>query len=319
MHNEANRERRMSDIKLFQIKNSKVSELESSSVELEKSLQVLIEKHLDTFLGIRFLKTEHDTGREHGGRIDTLGIDENNCPVIIEYKRSINENVMAQGLFYLDWLMDHKAEFELLVRKKLGDKHAENIEWSNPRLICIAGDYTKYDEHAVKQINRNIELIRYRNYGTEFLLFELVNAVSATTSRKPKKTASNTPGHKTVGENLKSSSRQLKDLFEEAKAFMQALGDDVQMKELKYYFAFKRIKNFACIEVFPQTQNRSFYLKVFLRIDPKKIDRAAYGKDFIRDVSKIGHYGTGDLEVRIKSSAELDKAKPLIIQSYEAS
>lgn len=39
------------------------------------------------------------------GRIDSLGIDENNCPVIFKYKRSSNENVINQGLFYLDCLV----------------------------------------------------------------------------------------------------------------------------------------------------------------------------------------------------------------------
>jgi hypothetical protein len=34
----------------------------------------------------------------HGGRIDTLGLDDNNCPVIIEYKHALNENVISQGL-----------------------------------------------------------------------------------------------------------------------------------------------------------------------------------------------------------------------------
>jgi hypothetical protein len=33
----------------------------------------------------------------------------------------------------------------------------------------------------------------------------------------------------------------------------------------------------------------------------------------------IGHYGTGDLEIRIATEADLDRAKPLLEQSYEAS
>ena len=170
----------MSDIKLFKINGETVTQLEGQSVALEKSLQTLIEKHLDVFLGIRFLATEYSTGKTHGGRIDTLGIDENGCPCIIEYKRSSNENVINQGLFYLDWLLDHKGEFELLVLKKYGQEVADSIEWSSPRLLCIAGDFTKYDAHAVQQINRNIELLRYLRFGEELLLFELVNAVQAT-------------------------------------------------------------------------------------------------------------------------------------------
>ena len=88
----------MGDIKLFRLKKSNAEELTGKSATIEKSLQTLVEKHLETFLGVRFLATEYTT--THGGRMDTLGIDENGCPVIIEYKRSTNENVINQGLFY---------------------------------------------------------------------------------------------------------------------------------------------------------------------------------------------------------------------------
>ena len=130
--------------------------------------------------GARF---RYSTGKTHSGRIDSLGLDENNCPVILEYKRSVGENVINQGLFYLDWLMDHQAEFKLLVMDKLGKPAADAIDWTAPRLVCIAADFTKYDGHAVQQINRNIELIRYRRFGDELLLLELANATSANTSK----------------------------------------------------------------------------------------------------------------------------------------
>jgi RecB family endonuclease NucS len=57
--------------------------LEGTALTIEKSLQTLIERNLETFLGVRFLASEYSTGKTHGGRIDTLGIDENNSPVII--------------------------------------------------------------------------------------------------------------------------------------------------------------------------------------------------------------------------------------------
>jgi RecB family endonuclease NucS len=68
------------------------------------SLQTLIERHLESLLGVRFPASEHSTGKTHRGRIDTLGIDENNRPVIPEYKRALNQNVINQGLYYLNWL-----------------------------------------------------------------------------------------------------------------------------------------------------------------------------------------------------------------------
>ena len=88
---------------------------------------------METFLGIRFLASEYSTSKKHTGRIDTLSIDENNSPVIIEYKRSLNENVINQGLFYLDWLLDHKAEFELMLLRKFGETVSDDIDWTSPR------------------------------------------------------------------------------------------------------------------------------------------------------------------------------------------
>lgn len=297
----------MGDIKLFRLKKSNAEELTGKSATIEKSLQTLVEKHLDTFLGVRFLATEYAT--THGGRMDTLGIDENGCPVIIEYKRSSNENVINQGLFYLDWLMDHKASFTLLVQEKLGKKDSENIEWSNPRLLCIAGDFNKFDEHAVKQMNRNIELLRYRNFADDLILFELVNSATAQTTTKPPRGKGTT---KTVTAYLEGADAKLKDLYESVKAFLQALGDDVQMKPMKNYFAFRRIKNFACVEVHPQKKS----LTVFVKVDPRLIK---IEKGFTKDMRKIGHYGTGDLGITIKNDSDFEKAKPLFLQSYEAS
>lgn len=115
---------------------------------------------MEALFGVRFVASEHSTGKKHGGRIDSLGLDENGSPVIFEYKRSVNENVINQGLFYLDWLFDHRAEFELLVMKKLGSEVSEQIDWSSPRLVCVASDFTRCDEYAIAQINRSIELVR---------------------------------------------------------------------------------------------------------------------------------------------------------------
>ncbi|MGI8711368.1 MAG: DUF5655 domain-containing protein [Acidimicrobiales bacterium] len=304
----------MSDIKLFQITSAGVQELPGQSVAVEKSLQTLLEHHLEAFLGVRFLASEHLTGKTHGGRIDTLGLDENGCPVIIEYKRALNENVINQGLYYLDWLLDHKGEFVLLVMKAFGQAEADKVEWSAPRLVCIAGDFTNYDIHAVGQINRNIELMRYKRYGETLLLLELVNAKSVSngsggTGSKPSGSKTN---EKTVTGLLALASPTLSDCYEALRATLLAFGDDVQENTLKFYVAFKRIKNFACIEVHPAKG----YLLVYVKVNPESI---ALENGFTRDVRKVGHFGTGDLEIRISSLDDLRKAESLLLRSYEAS
>ncbi len=247
----------MSDIRLFRTSDDTAEELKGSAVTVEKSLQKLIEKHLEAFLGIRFLASEYQTGKVHSGRIDTLGIDENGFPVIIEYKRATNENVINQGLFYLDWLMDHKAEYQLLVMNSIGKEQADRIEWSSPRLLCIAGGFTNYDEHAVKQIPRSIELIRYRRYSDGFLLLELMNAVPAiippSKGGEDHKVLSTIAqqGHLTI---LSQAPVELRELFESLKSFLLSLGNDVQMRSVQQYVAFRRIRNFVGVQIRPQAK-----------------------------------------------------------------
>ena len=306
------------DIKLFDLTRNAATEIPGEATAVEKSLHNLIERNLEVMLGIRLLGTEYSTGQKHRGRIDTLGIDENNIPVIVEYKRATNQNVINQGLFYMDWLLDHRAEFELLVLKKLGEATANSIDWSAPRLVCIAGGYTRYDEHAVEHMNRNIELIRYRRFGRGLLMLEMVNAISAAgaspdggTEAGPRPTKSPV-SYKTISEVLASLDGPLLDLYEAVRDHVLALGDDIQEKRLKYYIAFKRIKNFACVEVHPSKSVVTTYLKV----DPDKLDLIP---GFTRDVRAVGHYGTGDLEVKIRSRDDLERAKPLFQKSYDAS
>lgn len=306
----------MSDLKLFRLVHGAATELMSSSVALEKSLQTVVEHNMEPLFGVRFLASEYSTGVKHGGRIDSLGLDENSSPVIFEYKRSVNENVINQGLFYLDWLLDHRAEFKLLVMERLGAEEANAIDWRNPRLICVASGFTRYDEHAVKQINRSIELVRYRDFSGELLALELVTTTkvdSSDASAAPApKGSTSTASSKTVTEYLEQAPTTLKDLYAELESYCEGLGDDVSKKALKFYFAFRRLKNFACVEVHPQTKT----LLIYLKVDPSAVDLEA---GFSRDVRNIGHFGTGDLELRVSTHEQLQKALPLIQKSYEAS
>jgi len=304
----------MSDLKLFRVQGDTLAELDAASAPLEKGLQSLFEKNLEVLLGVRFLASEYVTS--NGGRMDTLGIDENGCPVIIEYKRDRSENVINQGLFYLDWLVDHRGDFELLVLKRYGKELAEQVEWSSPRLICIAADFTKYDVHAIKQMARNIELIRYRRFGDDLLLLDQLtsvspgNAVPGAAGAAPENTSAQK--YKTITESMGDASESLANLYADVENFLLGLGDDVTKKTLRFYIAFRRIKNFACVEIKPSLD----VVRIYLKLDPETLQLEP---GFTRDVSNIGHFGTGDLEVTLRSHDDLERAKPLIVQSYEAS
>lgn len=300
----------MSDLKLFRVETGSVAELSGAASPLEKKLQTLFEHNLEALLGVRFLASEYAT--THGGRMDSLGLDENACPVIIEYKRHHSQNVINQGLFYLDWLVDHRAAFELLVRDRYDKQMAGEIEWGAPRLICIAADFTKYDQHAVKQMSRNIELVRYRHFGDNLLLLDLLTSVSedAPVAAGPALSAGKI--YKSVSDSLGDAGSQLVELYSEVEDILLGLGDDVSKKTLQNYFAFRRIKNFACVEVKPSLG----VLRLYLKVAP---DDVTLEEGFTRDVRNVGHFGTGDLEVTIGTAADLERAMTLITQSYEGS
>jgi predicted transport protein len=301
----------MSEIKLFQLNGKSAVEIAGEAVALEKSLQLLIEGNLETFLGVRFVASEQSTGKVHKGRIDTLGIDENHFPVIVEYKRATNENVINQGLFYLDWLLDHRADFKWLVLERYGKEEADQIDWSGPRLICIAADFTQYDLHAVQQIDRNIDLMRYRRFGSALLALELIHSVTMSEAlpeddgngAKPK----TKQGDKPVAQAIADLDPALRDVYEALRAHLLALGDDVSEKLTKLYVAFRRIKNFATVTV----QKTTLY--IYLKLNPLAVKLE---EDFTRNVRDIGHWGTGDLEVAIRNMADLERAKPLLQQAY---
>ncbi len=194
---------------------------------------------------------------------------------------------------------------------------------NQPRLLCIAGDFTTYDEHAVKQIPRNIDLIRYRRYGDGFLLLELVHASFAQITRDAtpishrgkgsEKTASvegettnattTLAGHIDV---LNRADDHLRDLFEKLKAFLLALGDDVQMKSLPSYIAFTRMKTIAYVGI----QSRAGVLQLGVKVDARDMTL----EPGFTSVNKKN----GRLELTIKNTSDLERAQPFLIESYEA-
>ena len=309
----------MSDIKLFRFSKSGAQELPGRTAALEKKLHTLMEKNLECFLGIRLVAGEYSTGKNHHGRIDTLGLDENGCPVILEYKRHTNENVINQGLYYLDWLLDHRAEFKLLVLERYGKQTADHIEWAGTRVLCIAGDFTKFDLHAVAQIGRNIELIRYKFFSDDLILFELLTPPSAQSTPKassshpvvaPVLPAEDTAATGALAKQLTNVSPEIAQLWDETLDFIRGQGEDVNIKFLGHHVACTRLKNFACL--WPLKSE----ILLWLKLDPAAMELEP---GFTRDVTNVGHYGTGNLEVRIKNEATLAKALPLIERAYEES
>lgn len=97
-------------------------------------------------------------------------------------------------------------------------------------------------------------------------------------------------------------------LFEQLRK--RVLNLDVAVREdiKKQYIAYKTTTNFADVE--PQKKR----LRVSLNMPFNEIDDP---KDLCKDLTGIGHFGNGDVEISVTSLDQLDDAMDLIRQSFE--
>jgi predicted transport protein len=291
---------------VFITKNNKLKKLTSQAFSKEKDLQSLVEKNLDEILGMHFLATEYQT--TFGGRIDTLAVDYTGAPVIIEYKRNKNDNVINQGLSYLKWLQAQKIEFfEMLLIKNLGADVAKKIQidWKNPRVVCIAEAYSKFDIDTVEVIPMRIELFKYRNYEGGIFSLEPLGVSEQKTKSSSVMSLDKPTIESTIEDLKKKASPGIKEILEDLRGKILELDENITEKATTLYLAYRVTKNFAEIHV---GKNQ---IKVHLRpieyTDPD-------GK-----VEKVPdtYNWTLDRRIYVKSDDDISYAMKIIEESYK--
>ncbi|MEW1583496.1 DUF5655 domain-containing protein [Streptomyces microflavus] len=294
-------------------------ELAGSTGALEVELQRRVEAGLEQMLGIRFLASEYPTGPWHRGRIDTLGLDENGAPVVIEFKKGSDSGVLSQAVSYLSWLDSAHHEFEALVRRVLGAEAAESIDWRRPRMVCIAAGFSHHDRVAVQRLPERIDLVRYRVFDGGLLSLLLVDSSPGSAnpgaSRRHREREAAVVSAPTVPAGPAPGSAGLvpeclRDLYAELDDALTAWGE-VEVAALRHYIAYRRLVNVASVLFRPRHET----ILVYLRLDPGSV---VLEEGFSRDMRGIGHLGTGDVEVRLASADDLDRATPLIRKAFEA-
>jgi predicted transport protein len=307
---------------LFQQESNTLKPITKADFDDEKTLQKLIEQNLDAVFKFRFVASEFPTGQLHAGRIDTLALSEDNNPVIIEYKRVASSDLLNQSLFYLAWLNDHHGDFVIAAQKRLGADVV--IDWAEIRVICIAPTYKKYDLHAVQVMGANIELWTYRRFANGALfLEEVLQQVDAPAATPPSPQEKNpvmvAAGKKaaltratatwTFEEHIVGKPDGIRALALDVQQFMTDLDSSIEESPKKLYVAYRTAQNIVCMEVQKQK------ISLFVKLDPKRYPGPP---GISRDVSDIGHFGTGDLEINVRTKEELETAKPYLRLAYEA-
>ncbi len=306
---------------IFEIKKGVTKRIKPTKFKLEKDLQKLIESNLKTIFNCEFVATEFSTGNLHSGRIDTLALSEDSNPVIIEYKKVASSELINQSLYYLHWIKDHKGDFQVAVNKSLG-KDIE-IDWSDIRVICLAPEYKKYDLHAVQVMGANIELWQYKIYENGILNIEEIYRTNSTRTSNNQDTNGKNPimveagkkaaitrrtANHTIEQHTESQSKNIIDLFNQIREYIIGLDNSIEEAAKKNYIAYKTSQNFVCLQIY---KNK---ISLYLKLNPKEIKQMPKQG---RDVSQIGHFGTGDFELTIKSIQDFEDTKQLIDKALQ--
>lgn len=295
---------------IFKLQNNKASKIEKRSV-VERDIQRLMEENLLEILGIHFLDTEFAT---NGGRIDTIGIDQNGSPVIIEYKRTQNDSVINQATWYLEWLLDHKEKLEKLVQAK---NVGVEVDWSSPRVICVAESYNKFDLGLVKFLPFAIELLKYRLYD-DLLSIDAENFQKGFKLSGSKKLVSEDDDKPvreygkeyTVNDLFREGWKESRELYEQLREKIFELDSNIEEKFNKLYIVYK-LENIFC-EIVPQA--KGLWIHIGMPLD--KIQKNALE---VEDVSNKGHWANGERKFRLEKVEEMEMALDYIKQSYEYS
>jgi len=164
-------------VKLFKNQKNQLVAVEKDSFKLEREIQELVEKNLETLFNLEFVSTEFSVGEF---RIDTLAFDEStNAFVIVEYKRGSNYSVVDQGYSYLSTLLNNKAEFVLEYNEKTGNTlKRDSVDWSSSRVIFIAPTFNSYQKNSVNFSDVPFELWELRRFENGLISIEQIEATS---------------------------------------------------------------------------------------------------------------------------------------------
>ena len=300
-------------MQLFNIKHDKLNSIDEQPFKLEKDIQNLFEKNLQTISNLKFVKSEFAV-KDY--RIDTLAYDtEANAFVIIEYKKSSNLSVIDQGVTYLNLMLEYKANFIIEYNESCKENLKRNqIDWSQSRIIFVAPAFTEYQKQSTNFKDLPIELWEIKKFENNLISINPVKkSKSAPTISNVQKNKNSTLAKVTreivvydEAYHLKDHCDDVLELYDSFKNAILALSPDLEITPQKLYIAFKRGKNNI---VSIHLQNKS--LKMWINAKKGFLDDP---KNITKDVSQLGHWGTGDYEIIVSDSKYLEYIMSLIKQ-----
>ncbi len=171
----------------------------------------------------------------------------------------------------------------------------------------------------------NIELWKYRKFANNSLLLEVVYQKSKVSSVSSSNSTGKNPvmveagkkaaitratGEYTFEQHVNGKSQKICDLIESIREFILNLDDSIEEVPKKLYIAYKASQNIACVS--PHTNN----IKLFLKLNPGDFTENTNNIKYYKDVTNIGHWGTGNSQFTISNQEEFEDIKKYIELAY---
>ena len=194
---------------------------------------------------------------------------------------------------------DHPFAYK---RDQVTDKDGNPVGFAHSplKLNLGLGKVSQWDEAAIKVRADRLAADAAKVWGAPQLADDLLDAYRPAAAK---------PGQQySIADHTHLLTGPMRDLFETLRKSVLALDPCVSEEFLKLYVAYKAETNF--VDVVPQAKRLLLVLNL-------GIDDIEDPKGLCRDISNIGRWGNGDVEIGLSSVDELPYVMGLIRQSFD--
>lgn len=187
-------------------------------------------------------------------------------------------------------------------RDQVTDKEGSPVGYAHSplKLNLGLGKVGQWNEAAIKARADRLAADAAKVWGVPFLAEDVLNAYRPATAK---------PGQQySVADHAHLVTGPMHDLFEALRKSILALDPCISEEFLKLYVAYKAETNF--VDVVPQVKR----LRLSLNMSFHEIDDP---KGICADVTNLGRWGNGDVEIGLSSLDELPYVMGLIRQSFD--
>ena len=298
-------------MKIYTLNNTKLTEINEHHFKLEREIQQVFEDNLDTVMGLTLVRSEFTIKNK---RIDTLAYDKQaKAFIIIEYKRDKNVSVVDQGFTYLSLMLENKADFIVEYNEQLKQNlQRTDVDWTQTRVAFVSPSFTENQILATNFKDIAIELWEVKRYENSTIVINEVKKTRSAESIKPiaqqnkeLKRITDEIVVYTEDQHTSYAGEEIAELYDKFKSATLNLADGIEIKPQNDYIAFKKDRNIVCYEL------QKKQMKIFIGAKWGSIDDS---KGIARDVSQVGHFGTGDYQIQVDSDKDLEYIMSLIKQ-----